>query len=260
MKREKLSASKRFEIHHLESVQKSGLVSFLSMEVEPNYSIIQQRSLNPAFHKSLLPHLIHCVGPLLEKYNKLNSYYFENCIYYYESNNIGIAIDNGKGLRVASLSMMPDDTIIDIQKKIMKVSLDYDNESLSKEQLTSTSFTITDLSTFELSAVFPLINKNQSCILGLTRINDSYSLNLSFDHRILEGYYAASFMKDLKAELFDARVIINTQERESKSETKICYKCFKSIKEDQHMLGPGLLKVSTVNGPQHICRNCFMGY
>ena len=162
---EKLSASKRFEIHFLESVQAPGLVSCISMELYPNSSKIKEQSLNPGFHNSLLPYLVYHTQLLLEEYTKLNAFYLEDCIHYHENIYIGIAIDNGKGLRVIYLNTKKSDSIIDIQKAIVKASIDYDNDKLANDQLTKSTFTITDLSNFKF--VLRIFNLNAPLIVFL---------------------------------------------------------------------------------------------
>jgi len=261
MKKEKLSASKRFEIHFLKSVQSSGLVSCISMDVFPNYKKIREGALNPAFHNSLLPYLILAIQTLLIKYDKLNSYFKEEYIYYNDSVNIGIAIDNGVGLRVVSLGVEAGDSISDVQNKIIKASIDYDENRLSGDQLTASTFTITDLTKFNLSGVYPLINKNQSSIMGVTRMEEKFQLSLSFDHRVLEGYYVASFLNSLLEFLIANEVLFDKRPLSSSINSyEECYKCFKSATEDGKMNGPGLLNVNTANGIKSICRNCFIGY
>jgi pyruvate dehydrogenase E2 component (dihydrolipoamide acetyltransferase) len=79
------------------------------------------------------------------------------------------------------------------------------------DDLTGGTFTITNLGVYEIDAFSPLINPPECGILGVGRIYEKpvgvngqivlrsmMALNLSFDHRLVDGAPAARFLQRVK--------------------------------------------------------------
>lgn len=60
------------------------------------------------------------------------------------------------------------------------------------------TFTMTDLSSLGVKEFLPVVNKDQGAILGVCSMSENsktFNLVLGFDHRIMDGMYAAQFLK-----------------------------------------------------------------
>jgi pyruvate dehydrogenase E2 component (dihydrolipoamide acetyltransferase) len=90
---------------------------------------------------------------------------------------------------------------------------------LTMDDLQDGTFTITNLGQVEVDAFTPIINPPQSAILGVGRIarkpavfqdqvvpRQMVTLSLSFDHRIVDGYPAGLFLRDVKRAIEAAAV------------------------------------------------------
>ena len=64
------------------------------------------------------------------------------------------------------------------------------------------TFTITDLYNSDIISFHPLVNNNNSCILGVSSLNNNqFNIDLSFDHRLTSGKEVSNFLTELKFRL-----------------------------------------------------------
>src|SRR6185436_6904858 len=82
---------------------------------------------------------------------------------------------------------------------------------LTMDELQGGTFTITNLGQVEVDGFTPIVNPPQCAILGVGRIakkaavyqdqlavRQMVTLSLSFDHRVVDGAPAATFLRDVK--------------------------------------------------------------
>jgi pyruvate/2-oxoglutarate dehydrogenase complex dihydrolipoamide acyltransferase (E2) component len=63
------------------------------------------------------------------------------------------------------------------------------------------TFTVTDLSSFDVTSFFPVLNTRQSAILGICATRPGVGTRdmvLTFDHRMTDGMRVASFLQSLR--------------------------------------------------------------
>ena len=102
----------------------------------------------------------------------------------------------------------------DIEKNIKELSVKANKGSLSIEDLQGGTFTISNGGIYGSMLSTPIINPPQSGVLGMHNIVDRaividgeikirpvMYLALSYDHRIIDGKEAVSFLKELKLNL-----------------------------------------------------------
>jgi pyruvate/2-oxoglutarate dehydrogenase complex dihydrolipoamide acyltransferase (E2) component len=211
---------------------------------------------------SLLPLIIFESSKLLRKYPILNAYFDNGIIRTYVNVNIGIALDIDDGLKVYTIQDSDSLSLSVIESSISQGVDDYLDKKLKPEQLAGSTFTITDLSSFEVNGIIPLVNFNQSAILGISSIDkklNRVNLSLSFDHRVTEGKVASQFLVDLKDRVESHASIYSTEEGAAQ-EVK-CDLCLKSLSEDREMQGIGLIKIVNHDGNEGIiCRTCLEGW
>ena len=194
-----LSISKKTEIAALSSIQSGHLVSTIFYNLD-DCDFFKNDNDSSSFNNNILSTVSHEVSQLLEKYPILNSFYLDNNIMQYEIINLGIAIDIDDGLKVYTIRNSDKLDLNSIKKEIAQGIYSYLRKNLTTNQITGSTFTITDLSSFGVSKFVPLINYKQSAILGLSSIDkklNRLTLSLSFDHRVTEGKLATNFLSDL---------------------------------------------------------------
>jgi len=258
----KISLAKINEIKALSSVQADGIVSTIFISIDVNGPIRSYSS--PMFDgtESLLPLIIFESSRLLRKYSILNAYFDNGTIRTYESISVGIALDIDDGLKVYTIKDSDSLSLSNIESSITQGVDDYLDKKLKPEQLSGSTFTITDLSSFEVNGVIPLVNYNQSAILGISSIDrklNRVNLSLSFDHRVTEGKVASQFLVDLKSRVESHAKIYSDDG--GKTQDFKCVSCMKSLSEDKKMQGVGLIKIINHNGNEDIiCRTCLEGW
>jgi len=90
--------------------------------------------------------------------------------------------------------------LVEIEKSLSGGIYSYFKSKLSVEEITGSTFTISDLSAFGVDRFIPLVNYKQSAILGISSVDkklERLNLSLTFDHRITEGKMAAQFLSKL---------------------------------------------------------------
>jgi pyruvate/2-oxoglutarate dehydrogenase complex dihydrolipoamide acyltransferase (E2) component len=145
---------------------------------------------------------------LLRKYPAFNATYRPDSMMQYEQVNIGYAIDDGRGLKVAVLRDCDTKSLAEITEELRRLVLAYLDNKLTPAQISGGTFTISDLSGMGVASFLPLISEDQGAILGvggeqfLPGSRDGcYTLTLAFDHQLSEGRTAALFLNDLKDRL-----------------------------------------------------------
>ena len=133
----------------------------------------------------------------------MNSFFYLGKRVTHKDINIGIAYDNGiNGLKVASINNTDSMDLNSIEEAISDLSIKYNENKLSLKEITSASLTITDLFASGVCNFHPLVNINNSVILGICGMkNGGFNLEVSFDHRISNGLEVSKFLSDLKYRL-----------------------------------------------------------
>ena len=128
--------------------------------------------------------------------------------------NVGIAVDTPEGLIVPNIKNTDKKTILEISDEVFNLAKLAKERKLKVDQLKGASFTITSLSGIGGKYFTPIINSPEVAILGLSKPFDNLFLDgknivnqkllpisLSYDHRVINGAYAARFVTDLSKQL-----------------------------------------------------------
>lgn len=259
---EKISIQKKREIEYLSAVQSHGLNSsvtvFVGIEKVRNFVNSKMTILKGSF----LPIITYELAKLLRKYPKINSYFENDTIVYYNDVNIGIAIDMEKGLKVLKMPKTDKLSILEIEKSILDISRKYFDDKATVNDVSDITFTITDLFNSGLASFAPLINKHNSAILAISSVDEKLqriNLTVTFDHRVTEGKYAANFLFELKTRIenyFNATLL----EEKSKDQIK-CYKCTRKLNDQLYGKKIVFFKVIDTHGnDQVLCSICYEGF
>ncbi len=147
----------------------------------------------------------------LRRYPTVNAEIRGNNIVYRHYNDIGIAIGGGKGLVVPVLRNVERMTFADVERTIGEFASKAMENRLMPEDLEGGTFTISNGGVYGSMLSTPIVNPPQSAILGLHAIQDRpvarnkqvvilpmMYLALTYDHRIIDGREAVSFLKTIK--------------------------------------------------------------
>jgi 2-oxoglutarate dehydrogenase E2 component (dihydrolipoamide succinyltransferase) len=158
-----------------------------------------------------------CVNAL-QAYPSVNAEVQGEEIVYKNYYNIGVAVGTDKGLVVPVLGNADELSFAEIEKEIVILGTKAKNNQLSIEELQGGTFTITNGGIYGSMLSTPIINPPQSGVLGMhnivqravvingeIEIRPIMYLALSYDHRIIDGKEAVSFLVRVKEILEDPR-------------------------------------------------------
>ena len=141
-----------------------------------------------------------------------NSYFTDNGIAHPGCINLSVAMDTEDGLLVPVINNADSLTLTELAATIRELSASAQNNSLTLDQLTGGTFTITNLGMYGVEQFTPVLNVPQGAILGVgavtSSMNDGISshilqLSLTVDHRVHDGVPAAKFLQTLCEKLTD---------------------------------------------------------
>ncbi len=147
----------------------------------------------------------------LKRFPAINASIDGNDIIYHGYYDIGIAVTTPRGLIVPILHDADQLDFAGIEKGIQEFGTKARNGSISVEDLTGGTFTITNGGIFGSMLSTPILNPPQCAILGMHAIKDRpvvengeivirpiMYLALSYDHRLVDGKEAVQFLGVIK--------------------------------------------------------------
>ncbi len=150
----------------------------------------------------------------LKSYPAINAEIQGDEIVYKNYYNISIAVGTDRGLVVPVLKETDEMSFSDIEKNIGDLGQKAKNGKITIEDLQGGTFTITNGGIYGSMLSTPILNPPQSAVLGMhniierpvvvngnVEIRPVMYLALSYDHRIIDGKEAVSFLKIVKDSL-----------------------------------------------------------
>lgn len=152
----------------------------------------------------------------LRRFPAVNAEIRGNNIAYRHYQDIGIAIGGGKGLVVPILRNVERMSFADVERTIFDYSVAAGENRLQPSDLEGGTFTISNGGIYGSLLSTPIVNPPQSGILGLHSIQERpialegqvvirpmMYIALTYDHRIVDGREAVTFLKTIKEVLED---------------------------------------------------------
>ena len=158
----------------------------------------------------------------LQRFPVINASVDGNDIIYHGYYDIGIAVSSPRGLVVPILRNCDQLSMADVEQGIMDFAKKSKDGTLSFEELTGGTFSITNGGVFGSLLSTPILNPPQSAILGMHKTQERpvvengqivvapmMYLALTYDHRIIDGREAVQFLVAIKEILEDpARLLL----------------------------------------------------
>jgi 2-oxoisovalerate dehydrogenase E2 component (dihydrolipoyl transacylase) len=169
------------------------------------------RGSNPKL--TLLPFLITAMCRGLAEWPMLNATFDDEAmvITRHGSVQMGVATQTSNGLMVATLRDAESRSVWELASEILRLSEAARTGKASREELSGATFTISSLGPMGGITSTPVVNPPQVAIVAVNKIEDKLvpvdgeieirkrmNLSLSCDHRVVDGWDAASFMQTLK--------------------------------------------------------------
>ena len=159
----------------------------------------------------LMSFFVKAVVSSLQEFPAVNAEIRDENIIYKNHFDIGIAVGTEKGLVVPVLKDADAMTFGDIEQNIVELSTKAKEGSLTMDDLTGGTFTISNGGVYGSMLSTPIINRPQSGILGMHNIQKRavvvddeivirpmMYLAFSYDHRIIDGKESVGFLVSIK--------------------------------------------------------------
>ena len=150
----------------------------------------------------------------LKKFPVVNASIDGDDIVYHGFQDIGVAVSTDRGLVVPIIKDADTKSLPEIEKSILSYSEKARNGKLSIEEMQGGTFTISNGGIFGSLLSTPILNAPQTAILGMHAIQDRpvaingevvirpmMYLAMRYDHRLLDGKEAVTFLVSIKEQL-----------------------------------------------------------
>jgi pyruvate dehydrogenase E2 component (dihydrolipoamide acetyltransferase) len=155
--------------------------------------------------------LIKLVARALCEFPYMNARLDGDVIRHLDDVHVALAVDTDRGLLVPVVRHVDRKGLRDVARDLRRIVEQTRAGTALPDDLSGSTFTITNLGMFEVDAFTPIINLPEAAILGVGRIKDRPAvvngeivarkrmwLSLTFDHRLVDGAPAARFLQRVK--------------------------------------------------------------
>ena len=171
----------------------------------------RDRGSNPKL--TLLPFLVTAMARTLPEFPMLNATYDDdaNVITRHGALNLGMATQTPNGLMVAVIRDAQSKGVWDLAREIVRLADAARSGKATREELSGSSITLSSLGPMGGITSTPVINRPEVAIIAVNKVEEKVvviegeievrkrmNLSLSCDHRVVDGWDAASFMQALK--------------------------------------------------------------
>jgi len=191
------------------------------MALRSKYKDLFEKSHN-GVRLGFMSFFVKAATEALKRFPAVNASIDGNDIVYHGYADIGVAVSSDRGLVVPVLRNAELMSLAEIESGIATFGKKAKDGKLSIEEMTGGTFTITNGGTFGSMMSTPIVNPPQAAILGMHNIiqrpmaingqvviRPMMYLALSYDHRLIDGKEAVTFLVTIKNLLEDpARLLL----------------------------------------------------
>ena len=144
----------------------------------------------------------------LTEFPDMNARFADNSLIRYRHVNMGLAVAKNDGLIVPNVKQCEEKSLSEIAQATERLIEAVRSGSITMEDITGGTFTITNLGNYGVTYFSPIINQPELAILGVCAMADTpvvrdgevvirpmMNLCLSADHRVIDGVMGAAFLK-----------------------------------------------------------------
>lgn len=209
---ENMAASKR-HIPHFTYVEEIDVTALEELRADLNAQATADRP-----RLTMLPLLITAICRTLPRFAMLNARYDDEAgiVTRHGAVHLGIATQTDEGLKVPVLRNAQDRNLWQLAREIARLAQAARDGSIGREELGGSTLTLTSLGPLGGVATTPVINRPEVAIIGPNRIVERpmfvpdglggeriakrklMNLSISCDHRVVDGWDAASFVQAVR--------------------------------------------------------------
>lgn len=254
---EPVSLRKATEIAVLGNGAGASMLSTLGAAIGP----VRRDPATPDFFSNKILDLVvfEASRLLAGDYKRLNAWFEDGRVITRGPVHAGVGFDDGARLTLYTVEDAQALSLADTQDEIVGGLMRYVGQSLAPDQVSRSSFTVSDLSASQLIFSFPLLPRGQCVIIAVTKSEaGDYALYVSFDHRVTEGMPVAAFTTELVARIRSFSVA-EPAAAAAAEDPPSCAWCGRTVEEETALGGKGLLRVAEAGGNDGFCCSACWG-
>ncbi len=195
---------------HITMITEIDMTEVVELRNEINARVEKKHGIRISFNDII----VKAVADTLERFPKFNATLVGNDLVMFDEVNIGVAMATNDGLVVPTVRDANKMSITEIALATKDFGKRVKENKLKPEELTGSTFTVSNLGPFKVDLFIPVINPPETAILALGQIkkkpvviDDSIVIrsmmmaSCAVDHRILDGAPAGQFLAALKETL-----------------------------------------------------------
>ncbi|MFX1578834.1 MAG: dihydrolipoamide acetyltransferase family protein [Promethearchaeota archaeon] len=195
---------------HITMITEIDMTEVVELRKEINERIEKKHGIRISFNDII----VKAVADTLERFPKFNATLSGNDLVMFDEVNIGVAMATDEGLIVPTVKDANKKSITEIALETKDFGKRAKSKELKPEELTGSTFTVSNLGPFEVDLFIPVINPPETAILALGQIKKSpvviddkivirsmMMASCAVDHRVLDGAPAGQFLAALKETL-----------------------------------------------------------
>ena len=167
------------------------------------------------FKLTYTPFTVDAVVKALQDFPEMNSSIFGTSVTYHKNINVGLAVAIENGLMVPAMFNCEEKNFLGLCRAVNDVAKRTRSKQISADELSGSTFTITNFGVFGVTVGTPIINQPNVGILGVgaikkqpvvvespqgdaIAIRSMMMLSLGFDHRLIDGASGAKFLERVR--------------------------------------------------------------
>ena len=192
-----------------QSLQSSAQVTLVT-EVDVSELVQLREDLKQQFVLTYTDLVVKAIAHALKEHPRVNAWIEGEQIRLAQAIHIGVAVALDEGLIVPVVRDADRRSLREIARETQRLALGAREGTLSREEVTGSTFSVSNLGMYGIDAFTPIINPPEISILGVGRINEKLvrvpqgaewryvmTLSLTFDHRAIDGTPAAAFLQTI---------------------------------------------------------------
>jgi pyruvate dehydrogenase E2 component (dihydrolipoamide acetyltransferase) len=198
-----------------QSLQTSAQVTLIT-EVDVSALVQLREELKPELGLTYTDLIVKTVALALREHPRVNTWIEGEQLHLVQDIHIGVAVALDEGLIVPVVRNADRKLLGEIAQEIGELTQRAREGTLTREEVTGSTFSVSNLGMHGIDAFTPIINPPEIAILGIGRINEQLvrvsrgaewrqmmTLSLTFDHRAIDGAPAAAFLRTIGKHLED---------------------------------------------------------
>lgn len=192
-----------------QSLQTSAQVT-LTTEADVSALVQLREELKQQFALTYTDLVVKAVAIALKEHPRVNAWIEGEQLHLAQGIHIGVAVALDEGLIVPVVRNADRLSLREIAQETVRLARGAREGSLTRDEVTGSTFSVTNLGMYGIDAFTPIINPPEIAILGVGRMSERLfrvprgtewrrvmTLSLTFDHRAVDGAPAAAYLQSV---------------------------------------------------------------